>query len=165
MNFDLTDEQQMLQGAARDFLASRLNSEKIRALGGVGATPSATDLWKEMAELGWPGLVVSEEHGGQGLGTVELAVLFEQLGYALAPGPVLSNTLAALALSGGDRRAARALAGAAGGRREARHARALGPRRGLDAGRHHARAAKLERRLHAQRREALRARRRDAPTS
>ena len=44
-----------------------------------------------MSELNWPGLMVSEEYGGQELGTVELAVLMEQLGYALAPGPFLST--------------------------------------------------------------------------
>jgi alkylation response protein AidB-like acyl-CoA dehydrogenase len=97
MNFDLTDEQQMLQAAARDFLASRLSSEKIRALGESDDALSE-DLWREMSDLNWPGLLVSEQYGGQGLGTVELAVLMEQLGYALVPGPVFSNTLAALAL-------------------------------------------------------------------
>jgi alkylation response protein AidB-like acyl-CoA dehydrogenase len=97
VNFDLTDEQQMLQAAARDFLASRLSSEKLRSL---AESDDACDesLWQEMADLNWPGLLVSEEHGGQGLGTIELAVLMEQCGYALTPGPVFSNTLAALAL-------------------------------------------------------------------
>ncbi len=52
-----------------------------------------------MAELGWPGLALPEEWGGQGLGIVELAVLFEELGYALAPTPLLSNTVAGLALA------------------------------------------------------------------
>ena len=97
MNFDLTDEQQMLQSAAKDFLAARLNSEKIRALA-ESDDAFSEDLWKEISDLGWPGLMVGHDHGGQELGTIELAVLFEQLGYALAPGPVLSNTLAALAL-------------------------------------------------------------------
>jgi alkylation response protein AidB-like acyl-CoA dehydrogenase len=98
MNFDLTDEQQMLQAAARDFLAARLNSEKIRALA-ESKDGLDENLWKEMADLNWPGLTVSEEHSGQGLGTVELAVLMEQLGYALAPGPLLSDTIAALTLN------------------------------------------------------------------
>src|SRR4051794_7608351 len=97
MNFDLTDEQQMLQAAARDFLASRLKSEKIRELAETEDAFSE-DLWKQMSDLGWPGLMVGADYGGQELGTIELAVLFEQLGYALAPGPVFSNTLAALAL-------------------------------------------------------------------
>jgi alkylation response protein AidB-like acyl-CoA dehydrogenase len=97
MNFDLTDEQQMLQAAARDFLASRLKPDKIRAL---AETDDAFDeqLWSEMAELNWSGLAVSEQYGGQGLGTVDLVVLMEQLGYALTPGPIFSDTLAALAL-------------------------------------------------------------------
>jgi alkylation response protein AidB-like acyl-CoA dehydrogenase len=97
MNFDLTDEQQMLQAAAREFLASRLSSEKIRSLASSDDGFDAT-LWREMADLNWPGLLVSERYGGQALGMVELAVLMEQLGYALAPGPVFSDTLAALAL-------------------------------------------------------------------
>jgi alkylation response protein AidB-like acyl-CoA dehydrogenase len=97
VNFDLTDEQQMLQAAARDFLAARLNSEKIRALA-ESDDAFSEDLWKEICDLGWPGLMVGADYGGQELGTIELAVLFEQLGFALTPGPVLSNTLAALAL-------------------------------------------------------------------
>jgi alkylation response protein AidB-like acyl-CoA dehydrogenase len=54
-----------------------------------------------MAELGWTGLALPDEWGGQGLGTVELAILFEEMGYALAPSPLLSNTIAGLALSVG----------------------------------------------------------------
>jgi alkylation response protein AidB-like acyl-CoA dehydrogenase len=116
MNFDLTDEQRMLQAAAREFLASRLGSEKIRAL---AESDDAHDeaLWREMVELNWPGLLVSEDHGGQGLGTVELIVLMEQLGYALVPGPLFSNTLAALALdaAAGDEQRERYLAPLAAG--------------------------------------------------
>ena len=52
-----------------------------------------------MAELGWPGLALPEEWGGQGLGIVDLAVLFEEMGYALAPSPLLSTTLVGLALA------------------------------------------------------------------
>jgi alkylation response protein AidB-like acyl-CoA dehydrogenase len=55
--------------------------------------------WEEMAELGWPGLALPEEWGGQGLGIVELSVLFEEMGYALAPSPLLSTTVAGLALA------------------------------------------------------------------
>jgi alkylation response protein AidB-like acyl-CoA dehydrogenase len=97
VNFDLTDEQQMLQAAAREFLAARLKSERIR---GLAESDDAFDegLWQEMSELNWPGLMVSEKYGGQELGTVELAVLMEQLGYALTPGPILSSMLAAIAL-------------------------------------------------------------------
>ena len=67
-----------------------------------------------MAELGWPGLALPEEWGGQGLGIVDLAVLFEEMGYALAPSPLLSTTLVGLALCPLRlRRPARALPAAA----------------------------------------------------
>ncbi len=97
MNFDLTDEQQMLQAAAREFLAARLKSERIRELA-ESDDAFSEDLWREISDLNWPGLMISEQYGGQGLGTVELAVLMEQLGYALTPGPILSSILAGIAL-------------------------------------------------------------------
>jgi alkylation response protein AidB-like acyl-CoA dehydrogenase len=98
MYFDLTDEQQAIKATAKDFLAARFKSERIRE---IAASEDGTDPagWGEMAELGWAGLAVPEEWGGQGLGIVDLAVLFEELGYALAPSPLLSNTVVALALS------------------------------------------------------------------
>jgi alkylation response protein AidB-like acyl-CoA dehydrogenase len=98
MYFDLTDEQQAIRATARDFLAARFKSERIREL---AASDDGTDEagWREMSELGWPGLALPEEWGGQGLGIVELAVLFEEMGYALAPSPLLSNTVVGLALA------------------------------------------------------------------
>jgi alkylation response protein AidB-like acyl-CoA dehydrogenase len=100
MYFDLTDEQQAIRSTAHDFLASRFKSERIRE---IAESESGFDEsgWKEMAELGWAGLALPEEWGGQGLGIVELAVLFEEMGYALAPSPLLSNTIVGLALSAG----------------------------------------------------------------
>ncbi|HEU5061648.1 MAG TPA: acyl-CoA dehydrogenase family protein [Solirubrobacterales bacterium] len=100
MYFDLTDEQQAIKSTAHDFLASRFKSERIRE---IAESESGFDEsgWKEMAELGWAGLALPEEWGGQGLGIVELAVLFEEMGYALAPSPLLSNTVAGLAISAG----------------------------------------------------------------
>jgi alkylation response protein AidB-like acyl-CoA dehydrogenase len=96
--FDLTDEQQAIKSTARDFLASRFKSERIREL---AASEDGFDAggWREMADLGWAGLALPEEWGGQGLGIVDLAVLFEEMGYALAPSPLFSNTIAGLALS------------------------------------------------------------------
>lgn len=98
MYFDLTDEQQAIKSTAHDFLAARYKSERIRALADDARGFEQSD-WEEMAELGWPGLALPEEWGGQGLGIVDLAVLFEEMGYALAPSPLLSNTVAGLALS------------------------------------------------------------------
>jgi alkylation response protein AidB-like acyl-CoA dehydrogenase len=98
MYFDLTDEQQAIKSTANGFLASRFKSERIRE---IADSDSGFDEagWKEMAELGWAGLALPEEWGGQGLGIVDLAILFEELGYALAPSPLLSNTVAGLALA------------------------------------------------------------------
>ena len=98
MYFDLTDEQQAIKATARDFLASRFKSERIRELADSEDGFDAAG-WAEMAELGWPGLALPEKWGGQGLGIVELAILFEEMGYALAPSPLLSNTVAGLALA------------------------------------------------------------------
>jgi alkylation response protein AidB-like acyl-CoA dehydrogenase len=98
MYFDLTDEQQAIRSTAHDFLASRFKSERLRE---IAASESGFDEsgWKEMAELGWAGLALPEEWGGQGLGIVDLAVLFEEMGYVCAPSPLLSNTIAGLALA------------------------------------------------------------------
>jgi alkylation response protein AidB-like acyl-CoA dehydrogenase len=96
--FDLTDEQQAIKQTARDFLAARYKSERIRELAETERGFEDSD-WREMAELGWAGLALPEEWGGQGLGAVDLAVLFEEIGYALAPSPLLSSTIAGLALA------------------------------------------------------------------
>ena len=52
-------------------------------------------LWRELSELGWPGIAVSEQYGGQGLGQIELSILCEELGRLLAPVPFLPSALAA----------------------------------------------------------------------
>jgi alkylation response protein AidB-like acyl-CoA dehydrogenase len=98
MYFDLTDEQQAIKSTAHEFLAARYKSERMRELAESEHGFEQSD-WDEMAELGWPGLALPEEWGGQGLGIVELAVLFEEMGYALAPSPLFSNTIAGLALT------------------------------------------------------------------
>jgi alkylation response protein AidB-like acyl-CoA dehydrogenase len=98
MYFDLTDEQRAIKSTAHDFLAARYKSERIRELAESEHGFEQSD-WEEMAGLGWTGLALPEEWGGQGLGIVELAVLFEEMGYALAPSPLFSNTIAGLALS------------------------------------------------------------------
>ncbi len=98
MYFDLNDEQQAIKSTARDFLAARYKSERIRALADSEQGFEQSD-WQEMADLGWPGLALPEEWGGQGLGIVDLAVIFEEMGYALAPSPLLSTTVAGLALA------------------------------------------------------------------
>jgi alkylation response protein AidB-like acyl-CoA dehydrogenase len=98
MYFDLNDEQQAIKSTARELLAARYKSERIRELIETEHGFEQAD-WEEMAELGWTGLALPERWGGQGLGVVELAVLFEEMGYALAPSPLFSSTAAGLALA------------------------------------------------------------------
>jgi alkylation response protein AidB-like acyl-CoA dehydrogenase len=98
MYFDLTDEQQAIRSTAKSFLAARYKSARIRELAESESGFDQSD-WDEMAGLGWTGLALPEEWGGQGLGIVDLAVLFEEMGYALAPSPLFSSTVAGLALS------------------------------------------------------------------
>ena len=116
MYFDLTDEQQAIRSTAREFLAARYKSERIRELAASDDGFDPAD-WTEMAELGWTGLAVPEEWGGQGLGIVDLAVLFEEMGYALAPSPLFSNAIVSIALSlcGSDDQRERFLRPLAGG--------------------------------------------------
>jgi len=118
--FDLNDEQQQIRATAREFLANRYKPERIRELTETDRGFEEAD-WREMVELGWPGLALPEEHGGQGLGIVELAVVFEEMGYALAPSPLLSNTVVglALALCGSEQQKAEFLAPLAAGQRRA----------------------------------------------
>jgi alkylation response protein AidB-like acyl-CoA dehydrogenase len=97
MNFDLNDEQQEIKRTAHEFLAARFTPAKVRQLADDDSYEDS--LWSEMAELGWPGIAISEEDGGQGLGMVELAVLLEESGYACAPSPLLGTAGAALVLS------------------------------------------------------------------
>jgi alkylation response protein AidB-like acyl-CoA dehydrogenase len=99
MNFDLNEDQQEIKRTARDLLTSRSTFEKVRKAAESKAYDDA--LWKELVELGWPGIAIAEEHGGQGLGTVELAILCEELGYAVAPSPFLSTVTAAAVIQAG----------------------------------------------------------------
>jgi alkylation response protein AidB-like acyl-CoA dehydrogenase len=96
MNFDFTDDQRAIKETARDLLSKRFKLERLREL--AESKTYADDAWSEVSELGWPGIFISEESGGQGLGIVELVILLEELGYVLAPLPFLSNVAAGLVL-------------------------------------------------------------------
>lgn len=103
MNFELTDDQLSIKRTARDMLASRYRPETVRDLA-ADERGFTDEQWDELAQLGWPGVVVPEDDGGLGLGAVELVVIQEEIGYALAPTPLLSTLSAALLLvaSGSD---------------------------------------------------------------
>jgi acyl-CoA dehydrogenase len=87
MNFDLTETQESLRGLAADLFAKRTDPARIEK---AEATPDRFDqeLWAAVAESGLLGVVTPEEHGGLGFGAVELTLVLEQLGRAVAPVPL-----------------------------------------------------------------------------
>jgi len=92
MNFGFNEEQELLRSTARKFFDNECASETVRKLmeSPEGMTP---ELWKKLAEQGWLGLIVPDEHGGMGLGIVDLVVLMEEMGRAVVPGPFFSTVL------------------------------------------------------------------------
>ncbi len=94
MDFGLSDEQQLLQRSADEFLAAECPPALVReAAASEDGYPRA--LYRRMAELGWLGLIVPETHGGLGLTLLELALLCEQLGRHVVPGPFFSSAVLA----------------------------------------------------------------------
>lgn len=102
-NFGFDDEHELLRDSARGFLDERCPVSEVRRLyeDPVGHDPG---LWKEMAQLGWTGLVIPEAQGGAELGALHLALLMEEMGRVVLPSPFVGSTLAgvALAAAGGE---------------------------------------------------------------
>jgi alkylation response protein AidB-like acyl-CoA dehydrogenase len=93
MDFGFTDDQREIQRTARDLLGERAKPERVRQHAEARKTDG--ELWRELCELGWPGIAISEEYGGGGLGMIALAILCEELGRAVAPVPFLGSVMAA----------------------------------------------------------------------
>lgn len=89
----LTEEQQQLRDTVQQLVASEAPLSRRRALRDAGETWDA-GLWDQLVELGAPAILVAEEHGGLGLGLVELCLVMEALGRHDAPTPLLSSVLA-----------------------------------------------------------------------
>jgi len=87
VHLEFTAEQDELRDGVRTMLARECPMSLVREVVEKGTTPDA--LWGQMVELGWPALTVPERAGGLGMGAVELAVVVEELGRVLAPGPFL----------------------------------------------------------------------------
>jgi alkylation response protein AidB-like acyl-CoA dehydrogenase len=98
MNFDFSDEQKQMRDAARKFLAEKCPPKAVRAVLD-GKEPYQRDLWKGLAAMGFLGVAIPEKFGGAGAGHLELCVIAEEMGRALAPVPFSSTVyLAAEAL-------------------------------------------------------------------
>jgi alkylation response protein AidB-like acyl-CoA dehydrogenase len=99
MDFGYSEDQRVIQRTARELLSERAKPERVREHAEAGRMD--VELWRELCELGWPGIALSEEHGGQGLGQIELSILCEELGRSLAPVPFLPSVLAATVIEHG----------------------------------------------------------------
>jgi alkylation response protein AidB-like acyl-CoA dehydrogenase len=96
MSLTLNAEQQMLKDNARQFVRENSPVGLLRKLRDTkDATGFSTDLWQQMVDLGWAGIVFPEEYGGMGLGYTELGVVLEECGRTLVSHPLISTVLLA----------------------------------------------------------------------
>jgi alkylation response protein AidB-like acyl-CoA dehydrogenase len=98
MDFGLSEDQELLRRSAREFLERECPTSLVRqVISDEEGFPRK--LYRQMAELGWTGLIIPESYGGLGLSMLDMALLLEEMGRAVVPGPFFSSSvLAALAL-------------------------------------------------------------------
>src|SRR6266850_7996871 len=103
MDFRPSASQQIVVATARQFLAARCPIELVQRLTSDdrGFDPA---LWRDMAELGWPGLLVPAELGGSGGSLLDVVLLVEEMGRACLPAPFIASAVAATTalVVGGD---------------------------------------------------------------
>ena len=100
MNFDLSDEQRLLEESVEHFLANECPRSRVRELfdGDAGYDEK---LWQGLAEMGVLGLHLPEEVGGAGLELLDLSIVAETMGRHATPGPFFEHALAAMAIDRG----------------------------------------------------------------
>ena len=88
------EEEQMVKNLAREFLEAECPPSLARNMekDDLGYPP---ELWKKMADLGWLGMALPEEYGGQGLSPTYLGLIMEEIGRSIAPVPALSTVVPA----------------------------------------------------------------------
>jgi alkylation response protein AidB-like acyl-CoA dehydrogenase len=91
MEFNFSEDQLMLQQTIREFLEGECTAAFVRSLWETESGRSS-DFWGRLAEIGIPGLLIAEEHGGLGMDEVDQALLLEETGRAAVPGPVIDST-------------------------------------------------------------------------
>ncbi len=91
MDLEFNSHQEELRSSVRAVLEKECPTALVRSLVESGDYSPAAELWKKMVELDWPALVVPEEYGGIGFGFVDLAVVIEEMGRVIAPGPFLAS--------------------------------------------------------------------------
>jgi alkylation response protein AidB-like acyl-CoA dehydrogenase len=94
MHFGLTETQQAIKNAAREFFSAECPMAEVRRL---METETAFDaaLWSKFAQQGWTGIIFPEKYDGFGMGLIEMVAALEEMGRALVPGPFISTVLLA----------------------------------------------------------------------
>jgi alkylation response protein AidB-like acyl-CoA dehydrogenase len=112
MDFGLNEDQETLAKYARDFLTNECPTSFVRQMM-ENDTAHDQAFYSHMADLGWMGIAIPEEFGGQGMTYVDLGVLMEEMGRALVPGPFFASVCLAapLVLEAGNDEQKRAIAG------------------------------------------------------
>jgi alkylation response protein AidB-like acyl-CoA dehydrogenase len=131
MDFGFTDEQEVLKKSAREVLAAKAPTSVARKALEKSKTGTDEALWSTIAELGWAGVAIDETLGGLGLGLIELAIIAEELGRAVAPAPFVTTVgIAAQIVAQADQSATRDafLRAVAAGERRAAFAGSISPR-------------------------------------
>ncbi|HVE91480.1 MAG TPA: acyl-CoA dehydrogenase family protein [Actinomycetota bacterium] len=121
MDFGLNEDQESLQRYAREFLEKECPSEFVRRMmdDTMAYDPGFYD---KLGQLGWMGITIPEQYGGQGMSYVDLAVLLEEMGRALVPGPFFASVClgaVAVAEAGSEAQKSAVLPGIASGKRNA----------------------------------------------
>jgi alkylation response protein AidB-like acyl-CoA dehydrogenase len=105
MTFTLNEEQRLLKDAARAFCSEQAPVSRLRKQRDAKKNGRDPELWREMAQMGWAGILVPEEYCGVGLGHVGLGVVLEETGRTLVVSPLHSTAMigaSALVLAGSD---------------------------------------------------------------
>lgn len=96
MDFGLNETQELIRASAAEFLADRSPSDFVRAMA-EDERGYTDDFWQEIAELGWLGLTIPESHGGSSMDMIDMSVLLNEWGAALAPGPLVESAIVSAA--------------------------------------------------------------------
>jgi alkylation response protein AidB-like acyl-CoA dehydrogenase len=96
MNFGFTEEQNLLRDQVERFMQDTCPITRVREISSAGG--SAEDLWKQIGELGWLGLLIPEAYGGLGLKWIDQVVVLEAAATGLCPLPITSHALASTAI-------------------------------------------------------------------
>ena len=96
MHFAPTDDQRALRETVRDLLADRCPPAAVRRAWEADGPAFDADLWKQLSEMGVPGLLAPESSGGLGLGAIEGVLVLEETGYAALPAPLAEHMFVAV---------------------------------------------------------------------